>query len=261
MFQKLLASAAVVVALGTTAFAADLPSRYAPPVYIPPPPVFTWTGLYAGGQIGYGWGRQTDNVFNAGGTPISTIGSIDSSGVVGGAHLGYNWQTGLFVYGLEGDVNGASYQGSTFGPFAPGVPGVVAAAIPGLFGTATTAIPVQGSIRGRLGVAFDRALIYATGGLALADIHDTFTTPAFSDSFWHFRAGWTVGGGVEYAVTNNWSVRAEYRYSDFGSYNDVLGPGGQFVHQHVVENLAQVGFSYKFDPPPPPLPAPVVAKY
>jgi outer membrane immunogenic protein len=261
MFQKFFVSAAAVVALGATAFAADLPSRVAPPVYIPPPPVFTWTGLYAGGQIGYGWGRETETVFNAAGNPISTVGTLDPSGVVGGAHLGYNWQSSMFVYGLEGDVNGASYQSSIFGPIVP--PGAVIARLPGINGTASTSIPVQGSIRARIGLAFDRALFYATGGLALGDIHDSFTiftNPAITDSFWHFRAGWTVGGGVEYAVTNNWSVRAEYRYTDFGSYNEVLGPSTDFVHQHPIENLAQVGFSYKFDPPPPPV-VPIVAKY
>ncbi len=266
MLRKFLLSGAAFAALMTGAYAADLPSRSAPPVYIPPPPVFTWTGFYVGGQIGYGWGRETDTVFsNATGAMVSTIGTLDPSGVVGGAHLGYNMQVGMFVFGLEGDINGASYKGSTFGQFVPaGAPFGVIAVFPGapaIIGTAATAIPIQGSLRGRAGLAFDRALVYATGGLALADIHDTFTYGAAptTDNFWNFRAGWTVGGGVEYAVDNNWSLRAEYRYSDFGRYSDPLSAIPDYVSKHPTENLVQAGFSYKFGAPPPP--PPVIAKY
>ena len=135
--------------------------------------------------------------------------------------------------------------------------------------TVTSRVDVQGSIRARAGIAFDRALIYATGGAAFTGITNSFSAFApglgfISDSFSKTRAGWTVGGGIEYAVTNNWSVRAEYRFADFGHFTDfpfaAVLPAGVVVtsQHHLTENQVQVGFSYKFDTLAP---APVVAKY
>ena len=111
---------------------------------------------------------------------------------------------------------------------------------------------VQGSIRGRVGVAFDRLLIYGTGGAAFGGFNNNYvnTLNGLTDSFNHTRVGWTAGGGVEYALTNNWSVRAEYRHTDFGRSVDNLAAstgGGVNVHQHDVENQILAGFSYKFD--------------
>jgi outer membrane immunogenic protein len=218
--------------LSSVAMAADLPSRAPPPVYAPPPPLFTWTGVYLGGQIGYEWGREP-----------ATLVSSQPSGVVGGAHVGYNYQVQQFVIGLEGDVNGTSYTGSAFSILGPI--------------SASTKIPVDASIRGRVGVAWDRTLFYATGGVAFADIKDSFVTPGAFASFDRTRVGWTVGGGVEYAVTNNWSVRAEYRYTDYGRFSDAVFAFP--LNHHSTDNRVQAGFSYKFDTYAPP--APVVAKY
>ena len=128
-------------------------------------------------------------------------------------------------------------------------------------------IDVQGSIRGRVGYAFDRVLLYATGGVAFAGINGSISTPFGYDSASTTRVGWTVGGGLEYAITNNWSVRAEYRYAQFGhstvyANNSFVVPGltavGAFGNRTINENRVQVGFSYKFDTAAP---APVVAKY
>ncbi len=238
-FKISLATAAVAAALSTTAFAADLPSYKSPPVYVPPPPAFTWTGVYIGGQIGYQWGRSSTDVGGAFPFPYSV------NGVTGGAHIGYNYQFNqYFVAGLEGDVNGLSYRGAT--PFG---------------GTSTTLRePVDGSIRGRMGIAWDRALAYATGGVAFADFQNNYAAGLLaSTSFDTGRVGWTVGGGVEYAITNNWSIRAEYRYTDYGRYSQVPFAGGFVVNNHEYDNKVQAGFSYKFDwanPMPP-----VIAKY
>ncbi len=160
-----------------------------------------------------------------------------------------------FVFGLEGDVDGSSFSKTTFDP----ITGTT-------FGTR---IPVEGSVRGRVGVAWDRALFYATGGAAFAELQKTYSVgaPPFFGAVGPFylqnsqgRVGWTVGGGVEYALTNNWSVRGEYRYSDFGHQSDALAPVAAVpVDHHVVEHAVRVGFSYKFEmyaPPPP-----TVAKY
>ena len=103
--QTLLASAGTI-ALASAAFAADLPSRAPPPVYIPPTPIFSWTGFYVGGQVGYGWGTQKANVSLPNGNTIYN--SYSAEGVIGGGHVGYNYQANQWVIGLEGSVDGTS---------------------------------------------------------------------------------------------------------------------------------------------------------
>jgi outer membrane immunogenic protein len=282
MRRHILLASAGVLALAGAAVAADLPSRAPPPVYVPPVPIFTWTGAYIGGQIGYAWTthKAYHNNYGAsnGGIFDEPYGFYDSynfnnnaNGVIGGAHVGYNLQINQWVVGLEGDVDGSSVSKTvSLSPFS----GYYFDYIPT---TVSTNLSVQGSIRGRVGVAFDRVLLYGTGGVAFGGFNTSFRTnyggglfyPGFygHDSFANTRVGWTAGGGIEYAVTNNWSVRAEYRYTDFGRttnylrssypgyFGDVLNP---YVRHNLVENRVQVGFSYKFTPP---LPPPVVAKY
>ncbi len=262
MHIRSVGAALALAMLSTTAFAADLPARRAPPVYAPPPPVFSWTGAYIGAQIGYEFGR--DDAFaraTATGIGVASNGARPT-GVIGGAHVGYNFSTqslplfgnafgGLFgtggVFGIEGDVDGTSaHQNYLLG---------------GLLSRYNE--NVQGSVRGRLGVAVNRALFYATGGVAIGGL-DTRYTNAFTgatDSFSHTKVGYTVGGGIEYAFEGNFSIRAEYRYTDFGSYSDVLGAstaGGVAVRHRDTDNRVQAGFSYKFDTP---VLAPVVARY
>lgn len=222
------------LAAAAPAFAGDLPPYSPPPAPAPFVPAYSWTGLYLGGQIGYGWGTDTLTVF-----PFGFGTNFSPNGVLGGAHVGYNFQMNQFVAGLEGDVEGTGISRK----FSPG--GVLY----------STQIPVQGSIRGRLGVALDRVLLYATGGAAFAGFDTSYTGFGYNASS-QSRAGWTVGGGIEYAVTDNWSVRAEYRYADFGHLTDftsfVFGPGSTVTH-HETENAIRAGFSYKFDgfgPPP-----------
>lgn len=276
----LLASVSAIAFTGSAALAADLPSRAPPPVYVPPAPIFTWTGIYVGGQIGYGWLNGNNNF--TGFDPVTGFGVATNvggtaNGVIGGANVGYNYQINQFVIGLEGTVDGTSISNTAVAnvPLLGGTFGV----------TANSSIPIEGSIRGRLGFAWDRALIYATGGVAFGGFNTNFNgfgvgaggVPIFgSTSVSDTRVGWTVGGGIQYAVTNNWSVRAEYRYTDFGSFNEALFPGlggigvtgpagaivrGAFLNggdHHIQQNLVQVGFDYKFDLFTPP---PVVAKY
>jgi outer membrane immunogenic protein len=258
MYRQILMASVGAIALAGSAFAADLPSRAPPPVYVPPAPIFTWTGIYVGGQIGYAWGKSNTNLGDAFGDFVSF--GTNNSGVIGGAHVGYNLQLSQFVVGLEGDVDGSSLSKTVSGsPFITGF-GVVPTTIHGNLG-------VQGSIRGRVGYAWDRVLIYGTGGVAFAGFNGSISTPFGYDSASTTRVGWTVGGGLEYAVTNNWSIRAEYRYAQFGhstvfANNSFVLPGltavGAFGNRTINENRVQVGFSYKFDTAAP---APVVAKY
>ncbi len=258
MYRRILLASVGAIALAGAAFAADLPSRAPPPVYVPPAPIFTWTGIYIGGQIGYAWGTSNTNLGDNFGDYTSF--STNNSGVIGGAHVGYNLQLSQFVVGLEGDVDGSSLKKTVYGdPFIDSFISVPT--------TISGNLGVQGSIRGRVGYAWDRVLLYATGGVAFAGFNGSISTPYGYDSASTTRVGWTVGGGLEYAVTNNWSIRAEYRYAQFGhstvyATNSYVLPGltavGAFGNRTINENRVQVGFSYKFDTAAP---APVVAKY
>jgi outer membrane immunogenic protein len=269
--QILLASAGAIALTGSAAFAADLPYRAPPPVYLPPPPIFTWTGIYIGGQIGYAWGNGNFNetvVDPITGTVINTSFGATPNGVIGGAHVGFNYQipgwnwfsSSGVVIGLEGTVDGTSLSNTAvaFFPVAFG----------GSTLTANTNADVQGSIRGRLGFAWDRVLIYGTGGVAFGGFNSDVSLAAPRVPFFdsanrsNTRVGWTAGGGIEYAITNNWSIRAEYRFSNFGTIREGLGlpSGGRFFNEQrrLNQNQVQAGFSYKFDTYVPP---PIVAKY
>ncbi|MGH6837858.1 MAG: outer membrane protein [Methylocella sp.] len=228
-------------------------------MYLPPPPIFTWTGIYIGGQVGYAWGSGANNFsgFLPDGTFISTSAGGTPSGVIGGANVGFNYQINQWVLGLEGTVDGTSLSNTAVVGFPDG------SSV-----SAHTTADVEGSIRGRLGIAWDRALIYATGGVAFGGFN---TDVAVSDpidgifvngSRSNTRVGWTVGGGIQYAVTNNWSIRAEYRFSDFGTIREGLVglPAGASFNEgrRIQQNQVQVGFDYKFDLYAPP---PFVAKY
>jgi outer membrane immunogenic protein len=249
-----------------TAFAADL----APPP--PPVPIFTWTGLYVGGQIGYAWGQDPvtwSGISNDDELAAGTF-SHTPQGVIGGAHVGYNLQYNQWlVLGIEGTVDGTSLRHTAVVPvndFFGETPGSL---------TATSRADVQGSVRGRIGITFDRVLIYGTGGVAFTGFNTTITdttgfftgVPGTSATFSNTRAGWTAGGGIEYAVTDNWWVRAEYRYSNFGHTTDFPFIGELpfsnsfvFLQRHPTENQVQAGFSYRFDWTAPQPAVAVVAK-
>jgi outer membrane immunogenic protein len=250
VIRKLLLSSVALAAISGTAFAADLPSRRAPPVFVPPPiPVFSWAGFYVGGQVGYAFGRDNAGILGSG--PFSD----SPTGVIGGAHAGYNFALPVFgsggVFGIEGDVDGSDYRRTVAVGGAGNAP---------FFPSSQIRNNIQGSIRGRLGFAVDRALFYATGGAAFADFRTNYATTLGFDSLSHTRVGYTVGGGVEYAITDTWSLRGEYRYSDFGSFTDFAPASGfGLVRRHESEQRAQVGFSYKFESPA--ILAPVVARY
>lgn len=213
------------------AVAADAPYDAAP-AYAPTP-IFSWTGFYLGGQIGYAWATNTLASYG----PYYSYSGVNYSpnGVVGGAHVGYNYQMNQFVLGLEGDVEGSGVsQNYGFGPTLH-----------------RASIPVQGTIRGRFGFALDRALLYVTGGAAFAGVDTSYQSWMGYDSLSRSSAGWTIGGGLEYAFTPEWSARAEYRYTDLGSFTDyVSAPGpGSSVTNHLTSHTVRLGFSYHFASP------------
>lgn len=233
--KKFLLASAALAALSTASLAADLPSRKGPPVAPIYVPVFTWTGFYVGLQGGYAWGDSKGTIGNAVGVPVLGY-SYDTKGGVFGGHVGYNYQfSPNFVAGVEGDLEWSGLKDSL-------------TSVPlGL--THSTKVEWQGSVRARLGVAFDRALIYATGGVAFADVkHSVATFPggvsllSGSDT----RAGWTLGAGLEYALTNNVTVRGEYRYTDYGS-NTATNVLLNASDNHKLQiHTVRAGVSYKF---------------
>jgi outer membrane immunogenic protein len=179
--KKILLSSVALLGLATGAMAADLPSRAAPAPMIAAVPVFTWTGFYVGVNAGYGW--NANDSITVGGV---TFDLDDEGGFVGGAQAGYNYQIGSFVVGLEGDIQYADFGGDDRFDFDGD----------GILDDDFNTSDWFGTVRARAGVAFDRALIYATGGFAFADN----------------ATGWTVGGGLEYAFTNNLSAKIEGLY-------------------------------------------------
>ena len=216
---RLLLSTALI-ALAAPAFAADMPGRRAPqPVYNQVPPAFTWTGFYLGANAGAVWGD-----FTKAGRFIDP-----KAGFTGGITAGYNHQFGQFVAGVEGDYNYSGMGGRGF--VAPG--GAAAKGDLTSFGT----------VRGRLGVAFDRALIYGTGGYAFgfSSVESGFIK---SNSSHH---GYVIGAGLEYAFTQNISAKAEYLYMPLDSKNLVAVPGfGVGSKTGIDANVLRAGVNYRF---------------
>jgi len=226
-------------ACSISAQAADLPSRRIEPA-APLPPAFTWTGFYVGAQAGW---AQTRTELTAGGAiagraAVASLPSLDKNGVAVGLMVGYNYQIGQLVVG--GEIDGSALitgkQRHT--------------ALTGDFITAHT--NWVGSARLRVGYAFDRLMIYATGGLALAAPKSTVTGTGYSygagDST---RFGWTLGAGAEYAFTNNWIAGLEYRYSQFqeDTYTYPVGVGGLGIvgfKQQLSTNQVLGRLLYKF---------------
>ena len=212
--------------LAAPAFAADLPSRYAPQVPYYPPPIFTFNGLYAGinGQLGFG-SVSTSGGNAAFGGPF---------GGLGGATLGYNYQSGNLLVGAEADIG--------FGTISS----------PSNFGYALNsgvAIHGLGTARARVGYVMDRALVYVTGGYAGAQmdgsVADFGRMPAYVLNESHYLNGFAVGAGVEYALTTRSSVKGEYLFTDFGSQGYFPGTRDA-VSASTHINLVRAGLNYHF---------------
>ncbi len=242
-FRYLVGVAAAATLFSSTAFAADV---VAPEVI----PVFSWTGAYVGLNVGYGGGKAKHPFYLTNGT--DTIGgSVDftSSGFLGGVQAGYNYQIDNWVVGVEADFQGAGIKGE--GSFSVNYDGDLLAE-----GKAGTKLDWYGTVRARAGVlATDRFLVYATGGLAYGRTKsyingDIVGLGSIDESRSKTKAGWTVGAGAEYAITDHVTFKTEYAYTDLGKanlFNEDLG-GGMVANLDRKMNFhsIKVGINYKF---------------
>ncbi len=217
--MKRLLLAGVALSVATAASAADMQAR--PYTKAPPAAVvaaYNWSGFYIGAMGGYGWD------------------SGNSSGGFGGGTIGYNWQFpgSQFVFGIEVDAAGAGIKDSLTADIGGGI-----------LATEELKINSFGSVTGRAGFAMDAALIYAKGGFAWANRKDSISAfgMTFSDSQTH--TGYTLGGGLEYLFTPNWSAKGEYMYTSLGSKTYNLG-GDLFDSGTIDFHTIKVGVNYHF---------------
>ena len=198
---------------------------------------YNWSGVYVGATVGYGWAdtNVTDLDFYSFSSFGDTEFDFDSDGILGGVFVGANWQSGNFVYGVEADISATDIENT-----------VENTMIPGSGESFSNNIDWFGTIRGRLGYAMDRTLVYATGGVAFADVESSYNDPLddtffiASDTAW----GWTIGAGAEYALTDNWTLRGEYLYVDL---EDLQGSfdGYRFDFDNDM-HVVRLGAAYKF---------------
>ncbi len=234
------------------------------------PPVCTWTGFYIGANLGGAWGMadaRTTTLLIPGGynfvdtdvTQIADAGSqnIDTAGFTGGGQVGYNFQTGHFVFGAEADFNALELDDSR-----SDTQEYISA--PGTSFTIKQSVSTDWLItaRARLGFTAGHFLFYGTGGLAVTKINydesftDTFAAARENSSIRETKAGWTVGGGIEYQLNCHWSLKAEYLYADFGrvsatstNLTAIGGPFPQNAFSHssdLTAHIARFGVNYKF---------------
>lgn len=276
----------LVLAASSSAFAADLSAPAPASAYKAPPaaPPGNWTGFYMGANAGYGWGTANHNwtmtLLNPAVAP-ATVSGTDSDrfeGALGGLQAGYNWQISNFLLGLETDIQISGQRGDqTFlGTilFPNGNPSSTSTA------SYTDKLPWFGTLRARAGVlATERWLLYATGGLAYGQVDISGissipgagfpgapSVPPAGFNLGTTKVGWTVGGGVEGAITNNWSWKAEYLFMDLGTiggsytflvngvpctgpasscFNVSPGSGGTFSSR-VTDSVVRLGLNYRF---------------
>jgi outer membrane immunogenic protein len=263
MLRKILMTTVAATAMAGSAYAADLPSRKAPPVaYVPPMPIFTWTGFYLGVNAGGAFRANNNNgynnaVFFGGAAPVLGFNNNSNNGrFIGGGQAGVNYQVGQFVFGVEGD--GQALVGGRNNNF------------PGSIGGSSTGF--LGTVRGRGGIAFDRFLVYGTGGVAFGNSSLPTTAVATVGGIPGFftaangnntRVGFAAGAGVEYAFAPNWSLKVEYLFTDLGRNNRtyLLGTGPGFtVGGRDQNHIVRAGLNYHFNWFGA-APGPVVARY
>ena len=249
MLKTLLAGTALCL-ISFGAVAADLPARMPAkaPAYVAASS--SWTGFYVGAHVGYGWGAHDAELLDV---------DHKSNGILGGFQAGYNLQVGSAVLGIEADWSFSGVKSDDRVLFTAGA------------ASSTTDIEHKlqwlATLRGRLGYSFGTVLPYVTGGLAYGEMKSSanavntgFGAPfdgtfAGSDTQRHF--GWALGGGIEWAISSNWSAKAEYLHVDLGTEHYLALPAIDPVPRShaLVVDIVRVGLNYRFGG------APVVARY
>ena len=206
------------------------------PVVVAPPIPFTWTGFYLGGNAGYAISsnKLTSSRISF---PLETTSSFSGRGAVWGIQTGYNLQFDSWVVGLEADLDYAGIGGST---------NMITGSY---FGPKSNYVDLFGTIRGRYGMALNRSLFYVTGGAAF--IQGKLEGAMGSMNSHYTNTGYTVGAGIEHAIYNNISIKAEYLFSGFGtSQGRLYAAGSQFNSSnftiHQPYNIIRLGFNYRF---------------
>jgi outer membrane immunogenic protein len=205
---------------------------YEEPVPVVTAPVFSWTGGYVGGQIGYGWGKSRfSNEF--------TAINVKPDGFLGGLYAGYNFDLGnSFVLGVDGDVTYNNLKDSYSETDVDGTESL------------ESKLRWSGAVRARAGVAMDRFLPYIAGGVAFGSVKNTLSASnaveEVSVSQSKTLTGWTAGAGVDYAATDNVIVRLEYRYTDYGHKDFDFGVPEAGVRDKFKTNDVRLGVAYKF---------------
>lgn len=241
--KRILFAGAMALA-ASPALAADLipppaPPPQAPATYVPTTaPVYNWGGIYIGINGGYAFG-------NSDWTPSTTpprpaTGNFNVDGALVGGTLGADFQTGQFVFGVEGDIDWTDIKGSVTNTTTCGVSC-----------TFQTSNDWLGTVRGRAGFAIDRVLLYATGGGAFGDVKATLTKAAGTGSTDTTKFGWTAGAGVEFAITENITAKAEYLFVDLqnGSFACTVALCGAVTTVPVSfdTSLIRAGLNFKFN--------------
>jgi outer membrane immunogenic protein len=301
--QPIPACAALVLVLGGTAFAADLSAPvYKGPAYKAPAasPHYNWSGFYLGGNVGYGWGKANTDVATGAADPFAGVDGADTippfahsdslklNGLNYGGQIGYNWQVApTWVLGIEADLQTARQKNSNRFTDAFSISDHQDGATT-LDGTIVTdheaKISWFGTVRGRLGYAFNDVLLYGTGGLAYGRVSlsgtsvaaQTTTTTGGGDSISSDAAipatpgtpvttvmatnfagsavnvGWTAGAGIEGALANNWTWKAEYLHVDLGSVSVTgtapTGAAFKATSSNFTDDIVRVGLNYRFAP-------------
>jgi outer membrane immunogenic protein len=197
------AAALAITAMSSPASAADIGGYDRAPVRVT---AYNWQGLYLGGNLGYQWGKVTNS-------------SVNPSGFMGGLQLGYNWQTGQIVYGLETDIgfSGADDTASSI----------------------KFTNPWLGTLRGRGGFAFNNVLIFGTVGLAYGGLRAESTLGGTESKS---LGGWTIGAGMEVGLTPAWSVKGEYLYVDLAGRGYVISGASNGLETSIL----RFGANYRF---------------
>jgi outer membrane immunogenic protein len=274
--MRAIISAAAVILVASTAAgsAADMAVKAS---YNPPPQIWSWTGLYIGGHVGAGWGTTEANITSiavtgvgGGVLPVNfPIAQNSRSGFLGGGQIGYNYQSGWTVFGVQADIAGMDLKGTT--------PCITVL-------SCTAKSDWLATVTGRVGaVVADKTLVYIKGGAAWMNTKHTLSVPAaglggiggiggigaagLTSSTEETAFGWVLGFGAEYALSTNWSAFIEYDYMDFQKKSGALdltalaGGGAPGTATANVDfknkvSVAKIGVNYKLD-----WGMPVVAKY